>query len=216
VCVVFGLLRKGIREPRRDARAAAKASWSKDDKSGAAMINAKAETVAEKPAYRAAFKARPCLVIADGFYEWAKVGPKEKQPYFITTKGRAPFAFAGLWEWWRAKTAPADDPGLETFTILTTEPNELCAPIRDHEARPRLERRTIGGLIGNCLRLGVDHRRAAFVVLRPAGHEHPTHDHRLAAALLVKPHHDAALHGREVKARFEIGDWVDVGLGDAI
>ena len=82
------------------------------------------ETVAEKPAYRVAFKARPCLVVTDGFYEWAKVGPKEKQPYFITTKGRAPFAFAGLWEWWRAKEAPKDEPGLETFTILTTEQNE--------------------------------------------------------------------------------------------
>jgi putative SOS response-associated peptidase YedK len=106
-------------------------SWSKDDKAGAAMINAKSETVAEKPAYRAAFKARPCLVIADGFYEWAPVGVGGKQPYFITTKGTTPFAFAGLWEWWRAKDAPSDTPGLETFTILTTEPNELCAPIHN-------------------------------------------------------------------------------------
>jgi putative SOS response-associated peptidase YedK len=106
-------------------------SWSKDEKSGAAMINAKAETVAEKPAYRAAFKARPCLVVADGFYEWAKVGPKEKQPYFIALKNKTPFAFAGLWEWWRAKDAPNDAPGLETFTILTTEPNTLCAPIHN-------------------------------------------------------------------------------------
>ena len=106
-------------------------SWSKDDKSGAAMINAKAETVAEKPAYRSAFKSRPCLVVADGFFEWAKVSPKEKQPYFITTKNSEPFAFAGLWEWWRAKDAPQDDKGLETFTILTTEPNTLCASIHD-------------------------------------------------------------------------------------
>jgi SOS response associated peptidase (SRAP) len=89
------------------------------------------KTVAEKPAYRAAFKARPCLVVADGFYEWAKVGPKEKQPYFITTKGRAPFVFAGLWELWRAKEAHKEEPGLERFTILTTEPNALCAPIHN-------------------------------------------------------------------------------------
>jgi putative SOS response-associated peptidase YedK len=68
------------------------------------------------PAYRAAFKATPWLVVADGFYEWAKVGPKEKQPYFIIMKGRAPFAFAVLWEWWRAKEGPNDEPGLETFT----------------------------------------------------------------------------------------------------
>jgi putative SOS response-associated peptidase YedK len=106
-------------------------SWSKDDKDGARCINAKAETVAERPSFRAAFKARPCLVPADGFYEWAPVGPAGKQPYFITTRDKAPFAFAGLWEWWRAKDAPKDAPGLETFAILTTEPNELCAPIHN-------------------------------------------------------------------------------------
>ncbi len=70
-------------------------SWSKDDKSAAAMINAKAETVAEKPAYRSAFKFRPCLVPADDFCERAKIGPKEKQPYFITTRAREPFALRG-------------------------------------------------------------------------------------------------------------------------
>lgn len=106
-------------------------SWSKDETRAASMINAKAETVAEKPAYRAAFKSRPCLVVADGFYEWKKLGPKEKQPYFITLKNNAPFAFAGLWEFWRAKDAPKEVPGLETYTILTTEPNALCAPIHD-------------------------------------------------------------------------------------
>src|SRR6202042_1899029 len=97
---------------------------------GFKMINAKAETVAEKPSFRSAFKARPCLVPADGFYEWMKIDA-DKQPYFITTRNKAPFAFAGLWEWWRAKDAPADDPGLESFTILTTEPNALCAPIHN-------------------------------------------------------------------------------------
>jgi putative SOS response-associated peptidase YedK len=91
-------------------------------KAGAAIINAKAETVAEKPAYRAAFKARPCLVVADGFYEWAKVGPKEKRPYFITTKGRAPFSIASkvvallistLWSvtgWWPLGDRPEPAP----------------------------------------------------------------------------------------------------------
>jgi putative SOS response-associated peptidase YedK len=106
-------------------------SWATDAKGGAAMINAKAETVVEKPAYRKAFESRPCLVPADGFYEWKHIGPKEKQPYFITTRDKEPFAFAGLWEWWRAKDAPRDAPGLETFTILTTEPNAVCAPIHN-------------------------------------------------------------------------------------
>jgi len=106
-------------------------SWAKDATGGAAMINAKAETVTEKSAYRKAFVSRPCLVPADGFYEWAKIGPKEKQPYFITTRNQEPFAFAGLWEWWRAKDAARDTPALETFTILTTEPNAMCAPIHN-------------------------------------------------------------------------------------
>lgn len=70
-------------------------SWSKDDKGGAAMINAKAETVAEKPAYRKAFASRPCLVVADGFYEWAKIGPKEKQSYFITLKNKGALCIRG-------------------------------------------------------------------------------------------------------------------------
>lgn len=106
-------------------------SWAKDPKGGAAMINAKAETVQEKPAYRSAFVFRPCLVPADGFYEWARIGPKEKQPYFITTRDKEPFAFAGLWERWQQTNAPAGVPILETFTILTTEPNAVCAPIHN-------------------------------------------------------------------------------------
>ena len=128
--VVVSLDKEGRREPAI-MRWGLVPSWSKDDKAGAAMINAKAETVAEKPAYRSAFKARPCLVVADGFYEWKAIGPKEKQPYFITLKDKEPFAFAGLWEWWRAKEASKDEAGLETFTILTTEPNALCAPIHN-------------------------------------------------------------------------------------
>jgi putative SOS response-associated peptidase YedK len=106
-------------------------SWSRDESAASRCINAKAETAAEKPMFRGAFKSRPCLVPADGFYEWAPVGVGGKQPYYITTRDREPFAFAGLWEWWRAKDAARDAPGVETFTILTTEPNELCAPVHN-------------------------------------------------------------------------------------
>jgi putative SOS response-associated peptidase YedK len=78
-------------------------SWSKDDKGAVRMINARVETAASLPAFRAAFKARPCLVVADCFYEWKKPSPTQKQPYFITRRTGKPFVFAGLWEWWRPK-----------------------------------------------------------------------------------------------------------------
>ena len=97
--------------------------WAKSPGDGARMINARSETVASKPAYRAAFQSRPCLVVADGFYEWQKI-EGGKQPYYITTKSRAPFAFAGLWE---PKTLADQD----TFTILTCAPNTLCASVHD-------------------------------------------------------------------------------------
>ncbi|HEY6578622.1 MAG TPA: SOS response-associated peptidase [Rhizomicrobium sp.] len=128
--VVIRLDKEGRREPAM-MRWGLVPSWAKDDLAGAKCINAKAETVADKPSFRAAFKSRPCLVPADGFYEWAKLSGGEKQPWFITTKDKEPFAFAGLWEWWRRKDAPADAPGVETFAILTTGPNTLCAPIHD-------------------------------------------------------------------------------------
>ena len=102
-------------------------SSSKDARDAAKLINARAETVAEKPAFRSAFRHRRCLVPADGFYEWKKVTPKEKQPYFITLKDKAPFAFAGLYEWW----IPREGPRLETFSIITCAPNALVAELHD-------------------------------------------------------------------------------------
>jgi len=97
--------------------------WAKSPSDGARMINARSETVAVKPAYRGAFESRPCLVVADGFYEWKKMD-RTKQPFYITTKASAPFAFAGLWE-------PKSIADRDTFTILTCPPNELCAKIHD-------------------------------------------------------------------------------------
>jgi putative SOS response-associated peptidase YedK len=102
-------------------------SWAKDPSIGNRMINARAEGIAAKPAFRAAFKARRCLVPADGFYEWRKEG-RGKQPFYIRRKDRAPFAFAGLWERWRDR---AEEETRETFTIITTEPNGLVAPIHN-------------------------------------------------------------------------------------
>jgi putative SOS response-associated peptidase YedK len=101
-------------------------SWAKDPAIGNRMINARAETVAQKPSYRAAFRRRRCLVVADGFYEWQRAG-RQKQPYFIRMRDDRPFAFAGLWEAWEG----ADHSALETCTLLTTEPNELMQPIHN-------------------------------------------------------------------------------------
>jgi putative SOS response-associated peptidase YedK len=101
-------------------------SWAKDPKMGNQCINAKAETVAEKPSFRSAFKNRRCLVVATGFYEWQVQG-RTKQPMWIGLQSQRPFAFAGLWEQWK----PADGEPLETCTIITTEPNGLMAQIHN-------------------------------------------------------------------------------------
>lgn len=103
-------------------------SWAKDQKMGARLINARAETVAEKPAFRSAFKHRRCLVLADGFYEWQQQeDKKQKQPFYIRLSDRYPFAFAGLWEHWEDATGEE----IESCTLLTTEPNELMCPIHN-------------------------------------------------------------------------------------
>jgi len=109
--------------------------WAKDPKVGSKMINARAETLATKNAYKPALKRRRCLIPADGFYEWKKVpGAKRKQPYFIHRPDGEPFAFAGLWEVWRGpKDAEGNRTGdpLRSCTIITTTPNEPMAKIHD-------------------------------------------------------------------------------------
>jgi putative SOS response-associated peptidase YedK len=101
-------------------------SWAKDPSIGNRMINARAETLAEKPAFRAALKKRRCLIPADGFYEWQKLG-QVKQPVRIVLKSREPFGFAGLWEQWMSP----DGEGILSCTIITTEANELLKPIHN-------------------------------------------------------------------------------------
>ncbi len=102
--------------------------WARDEAIGAHCINAMAETVATKPAFREAFhRGRRCLVPVDGFYEWEKT-PSGKRPYLVGMADGSPFALASLWERWRN---PAVGEIIQTFTVLTTEPNELCAPIHD-------------------------------------------------------------------------------------
>ncbi len=100
--------------------------WAKDLKIGYKMINARAETVAEKPSFRTAFRKRRCLVPASGFYEW-KGEPGGKQPYYITLKD-GPMTFAGLWESWKD---PKSGEKIDNCTIIVTNANELCANIHN-------------------------------------------------------------------------------------
>jgi len=100
--------------------------WAKDPKIGNRMINARAETLAEKPSFRSAFRRRRCLILADGFYEWrSNPGQKAKTPMYIRLRSGRPFAFAGLWESWRAP----DGAEVRTCAIITTQPNALMATI---------------------------------------------------------------------------------------
>ena len=101
--------------------------WARDRNSGKILINARAETLSEKPTFRAAYCRRRCLVLADGFYEWQKKG-SEKQAWYFHRPDQQPFAFAGLWESWQG---PGQHQALLSGTILTTTPNELSRPIHD-------------------------------------------------------------------------------------
>jgi putative SOS response-associated peptidase YedK len=126
-------------------------SWAKDVSVGAKLINARAETILEKPSFRQAFQQRRCLVIASGFYEWktetastarGKPGSKaqsRKQPYYVSLRSGEPFALAGLWESWQppARThtqGTEPSPPLRTCTIITTTPNALIAPLHHRMA----------------------------------------------------------------------------------
>jgi putative SOS response-associated peptidase YedK len=100
--------------------------WAKDSSIGSKLINARAESAPEKPAFRTAFKVRRCLIPADGFYEWKKE-KGGKQPYFVTSADRKPFAFAGLWDAWKGP----DGDVIESCTILTTDANDVVRFIHD-------------------------------------------------------------------------------------
>ncbi|MDP4281402.1 MAG: SOS response-associated peptidase [Bacteroidota bacterium] len=99
--------------------------WAKDPVIGNKLINAKAETILEKPSFKNAFRSHRCLVLSDGFFEWKKNG--KKIPFYVTLKGHVPFAMAGIWDRWR-------DPAgslVNSFSIITTVPNSLMAEIHD-------------------------------------------------------------------------------------
>lgn len=100
-------------------------SWANDAKIGYKMINARAETVDKKPSFKNLLLRRRCFIIANGFYEWKKIGD-EKQPYHMRQKNKEPFAFAGLWDRWEN-----NGQMIQSCTMITTEPNKLVQPIHD-------------------------------------------------------------------------------------
>ncbi|GCE10954.1 SOS response-associated peptidase [Tengunoibacter tsumagoiensis] len=103
-------------------------SWAKEESIGSKMINARAETLAEKPSFKRLLHSKRCLIVADGFYEWSQeAGSKHKTPMYITLEDQEPFAFAGLWDVWKDSTGQA----VRTCTIITTEPNELMQSIHN-------------------------------------------------------------------------------------
>lgn len=115
-------------------------AWAKDVKIGSKMINARAETVAEKPAFKAVFKKHRCIIPMDGFYEWkagveggpvTKAGKLAKQPHFIHRPDGEPLAVAGIWSAWRDRAEGSDAPWLHTASVLTTSANTTMAPIHD-------------------------------------------------------------------------------------
>jgi putative SOS response-associated peptidase YedK len=129
-------------------------SWAKDKKTP--QINARAETAVEKPMFRAAFKKRRCLIVADGYYEWKKAGAR-KQPFYFRLKDKQPFGFAGLWETWRGESQP-----LETCAILTTTANALAKEVHD-----RMPVILTGDEAKAWLDSGVEDSQALVGLLRP-------------------------------------------------
>ncbi|HET8845501.1 MAG TPA: SOS response-associated peptidase [Ktedonobacteraceae bacterium] len=108
-------------------------AWAKDETIGSRMINARAETLAEKSSFKNLLRSRRCMIVADGFYEWKAEG-KSKTPMYITLADDKPFAFAGLWDLWK----DSDGQEVQSCTIITTEPNDLMASI--HNRMPAILR----------------------------------------------------------------------------
>ncbi|MBI4964432.1 MAG: SOS response-associated peptidase [Desulfomonile tiedjei] len=112
--------------------------WSEDSSIEYKLINARRETAAEKPAFRAAFKSRRCLVPADGYYEWKRRKGGQKQPFLVRNADGSPFAFAGLWQSWTGSEGEI----IESCTYLTTDANEIMEPIHD--------RKGVTSALGSC------------------------------------------------------------------
>ena|SRR5437667_1997384 len=157
-------------------------AWAKEESVGSRMINARAETLAEKSSFKRLLHNRRCVIVADGFYEWAKEpGTKSKTPMYITLKDHEPFAFAGLWDSWRT----ASGQQLRTCTVITTEPNALMASI--HNRMPAL-------LLPDALTTWLDPSMQDEQVLHHLLNPYPTElmVARPVSRLVNDPRHDSA------------------------
>ena len=123
---ILAVIRREDRNVLVDFRWGLIPSWAKDPSIGSRMFNARAETLAEKPSFKQAFRKRRCLIVADGFYEWQKSG-RTKRPFCFSLRSDEPFGFAGLYETWMG---PERQP-VHSCTIITTAPNDLIRPIHD-------------------------------------------------------------------------------------
>lgn len=122
---ILTIVSNGTKRIGQDMKWGLVPNWAKDEKIGYKMINARAETIEEKPSFKHAFQRRRCLVLADGFYEWRRT-VDGKQPYRFVMKDRKPFAFAGIWETWTKGTS-----SLISCTIITTEANDVTRDVHD-------------------------------------------------------------------------------------
>ena len=174
--------------------------WAKDASVGYKMINARAESVGEKPSFKKAFKEQRCLIIADGFYEWQKKG-KEKQPVRIVLRSRELFAFAGVWSTWKE---PESNKEIVTCAIVTCEANPLLKEVHD---RMPVERRDDGGSYTPAqicrVNIGMGHGavnlgRAEPLVCRP-------HQHSVSLALLLQGFREDYLAGGRIGGRNNVG-----------
>lgn len=128
---LFGVTEQGGERIMDNYRWGLLPSWAKDPSVSNRLFNARGETVAEKPSFRAAFKNCPCVIPVDGFYEWDHRPGHEKQPHFFTRIDAEPLLLAGLYELWRDPTIPEDAPWIQTCTVITTAPNEDMSEIHD-------------------------------------------------------------------------------------
>lgn len=135
---VLTIIKQGGQRMARQMRWGLIPAWAKEPSIGYKLINARAETLEEKPSFRNPFRHRRCLIPADGFYEWRKEG-KQKQPYRFTLADQSPFAFAGLWDRW----VSPEGSEIISCSIITTEANDIVKPLHDRMpvilAEPKLQ-----------------------------------------------------------------------------